>query len=80
MGHSNVQQTFEYVYADVEGQRTAFMNGNGETPPSIVPTPAPSPKGKLDGAIAALTTAYSRGDLSTEAFAAAVAALSSGSF
>jgi len=32
---------------------------------------------KLDAAVGALTAAYSRGDLSAEAFAAAVAALSS---
>ena len=75
LGHSNIQQTLEYSYSGVEEQKAAFKNGND----GPAPAPSPAPSGKLDAAVAALTAAYSRGDLSAEAFAAAVAALSSGS-
>ena len=79
LGHSNIQQTVDYCYTGVEDQRAAFAVGNGG-PVEVAPAPAPTPatSGKLDAAIGALTAAYSRGDLSAEAFAAAVAALSSG--
>jgi hypothetical protein len=79
LGHTNVQQTLDYCYTGVEEQRAAFKNGNGGPAPIPDNAQSPAPSGKLDAAVAALTAAYSRGDLSAEAFAAAVAALSSGS-
>jgi hypothetical protein len=79
LGHGNIQQTLDYSYTGVEEQRAAFMNGNGGPALAQSPAPSPAPSGKLDAAVAALTAAYSRGDLSADAFAAAVAALSSGS-
>lgn len=75
LGHCNLDQTLAYVYSGVDEQRAAFA-AVGAAP---APAPSPAPSGKLDAAVAALTAAYSRGDLSADAFAAAVAALSSGS-
>ncbi len=73
--------TADYSYTGVNEQRAASVNGTGghAPAPQEAPAPSPAPSGKLDAAVAALTAAYSRGDLSAEAFAAAVAALSSGS-
>lgn len=80
LGHSNIQQTLEYSHSGVEEQKAAFKNGNGGPAPApkAEPAPSPAPSGKLDAAVAALTAAYSRGELSADAFAAAVAAISSG--
>jgi integrase len=78
LGHTNIQMTADYSYTSVKEQREAFKNGNGGPAPAPEPAPSPAPSGKLDAAVAALTSAYSRGDLSADAFAAAVAALSSG--
>lgn len=76
LGHSNIQQTFEYSYPGVSEQREAFNNGNGNPEPA--PVVVESAPGNIDVAVKALTEAYTRGDLSATAFAEAVGALSKG--
>ena len=79
VGHSTIQQTLDYCYTGIEEMRVAFQ---GALPVPIVVEPvsaSPGPPGGLDVAVSALTAAFSRGELSVAAFAAAVTALSSGS-
>ncbi len=79
LGHASIQQTFEYLHNGVAEQAEAFQNGSA---PPETPAPAPAattpPTGALDAAVTALTAALTKGDLSPEVYAAAVAALTQG--
>jgi len=54
------------------------VNGGPEPVPKAEVAPSVAPSGKLDAAVAALAAAYSRGDLSVEAFIEGVSTLSPG--
>jgi len=75
LGHANIQMTQDYINAGVEEMKAAYKVG--KKTPAPKPVAAPS-NGALDAAVSNLTAALTKGDLSPEVYAAAVAALTGG--